>query len=366
MIVFIHLNNDFSGSPRVLRDTISVAELKGLDYKLYVSNSSSDGFLNSVNGKVKNFWYKRFPQSRLLTFIALCISQLHLFTILFLDKDIKSDSVIYLNTLLPFGANFYALLSKKKLICHVHELSLTPIFFNNALLKINRISVDLNIFVSKEHFRLAEASDHNSIVIPNCIDDSLLKSSYLSYEKQLLKDNFSVLMISSPARYKGIPEFLSIAGIFANLDKNISFDLVLNCSHEKISQYVNLSSIPSNVTIFPVTESLSNFYSSASIIINLSRTDMWIETFGLTLLEGMAFGLPCIAPNAGGPIDFVEHDKNGFLIDSRDQNLVVEKILELFNNVNLYKSFSIKAREKALGYSFDNFKKNIAGVLDEL
>ncbi|NNC13023.1 glycosyltransferase family 1 protein [Planctomonas sp. JC2975] len=43
------------------------------------------------------------------------------------------------------------------------------------------------------------------------------------------------------------------------------------------------------------------------------------ETFGQTVQEAHATGIPVIAPNAGGPVDLVRHGVDGFLVDTDRQ-----------------------------------------------
>jgi sucrose synthase len=52
------------------------------------------------------------------------------------------------------------------------------------------------------------------------------------------------------------------------------------------------------------------------------------EAFGLTILEGMASGLPVFATQFGGPQEIIEDGKNGYLINPTQPELISQPILD--------------------------------------
>lgn len=64
------------------------------------------------------------------------------------------------------------------------------------------------------------------------------------------------------------------------------------------------------------------------------------EPFGLVLLEAMAAGLPVVTLNGGGNADIMENGKNGFIINNQDPALFAAKILEIWQNKQLYAQMS--------------------------
>lgn len=71
-------------------------------------------------------------------------------------------------------------------------------------------------------------------------------------------------------------------------------------------------------------DELAEYYKNAGVMILLSES----EGMPLTILEAMSTGLPVIGSRIGGIEDIIEDGKNGFLIESRDEKLIAEKIIE--------------------------------------
>ena len=53
----------------------------------------------------------------------------------------------------------------------------------------------------------------------------------------------------------------------------------------------------------------------SNVVMNLSLPSMWIETFGLTILEAMFYGKIIFAPKAGAFLDYIVTGENGYLLD---------------------------------------------------
>lgn len=76
------------------------------------------------------------------------------------------------------------------------------------------------------------------------------------------------------------------------------------------------------------------------------------ETFGQTIQEAHASGLPVIAPRAGGPIDLVEHDHDGYLYDPGDDARLRAYVLRLVGDVALRARFGEAGRRAVLDRSW--------------
>jgi phosphatidylinositol alpha 1,6-mannosyltransferase len=78
-------------------------------------------------------------------------------------------------------------------------------------------------------------------------------------------------------------------------------------------------------------EELASIYASMDVFVHTGPHD----TFGNTLQEAAASGLPVIAPAAGGPLDLVQDGVTGFLVGPEDAHALAEPVALLAGNRQL-------------------------------
>jgi len=179
-------------------------------------------------------------------------------------------------------------------------------------------------------------------------------------QKVTVRPEFRVLMLASLRPYKGIYEFLELARALPQL----GFDLILSDSEEEVNRWKAQLDIPDNLSVLPVQEEVIPWYKKASLIVNLAHKDKWLETFGMTVLEGMQFGLPAIVPTEGGVTELVQDGKNGFLVDYSDLTQIKELIGRMHSDSVLWEKLSQNALNRAKLFSNDAFAKEMRLVLE--
>lgn len=340
-IIFVHSLNNYSGSPNVLSVVIKGFVAKG--YKTELITSHNEGFLSNIAGVKYRYTSYLWNKNRILTLIRLLYSQIEVFLIvLFISKK----SILYLNTIIPFGAAWAAYLSGKQIIYHVHE----DMCLNKALYAIYRLTYrccnSKSIFVS-HYLQNTACSCRDGIVIYNNLDSSFLEiaKQWMTYNKEYSKN--TVLMVASLRKFKGIYNFVELARQLPEY----SFELVLSATEFECETFRQETKPTKNVTVYPNQTNLHPFYQRARILLNLTFPDACIETFGLTILEAMVYGVPAIVPNVGGPTELVTDQINGYTLNPHNISLLVQKIQLLMSDEVLYERMSAGALDKSQVFS---------------
>lgn len=245
----------------------------------------------------------------------------------------------------------------KEVITHVHENEVSPKVLDRFLFWWVRHFSTKKIVVSdflKSNPKLGNREIH---LLPNVVNARISeKAAPVSWTS----DRFTVLMLASLRPYKGINDFVKLS----NKLPQIRFILVLSDPEEEVVKWKNKLILGSNIEIFPVQEDVIPFYQKSHLLLNLAHPEHWLETFGMTVLEGFCFGLPAIVPTKGGVAELVEDDVNGYKIDYTDANLIVGKIQDLAKNPELWERMSYGAFEASQKYSLPEFERKVIEILN--
>lgn len=304
-IFVFHLLNDFSGSPKVLSQMIKAWNSAGHDIHLHTSGNRQ-GLLSGLSNVTEYDNHYRFYKPVLMRLFSLMWTQLLLIISMF--TKVKKGDVIYINTILPFGAAVLGKLKGVKVVYHIHETSINPLIFKRFLMYWVKSCSSKVIYVSN-FLAQQEPLKVPSTVLWNSIDDDFVSEAN-SYDKEEREFN-NILMIASLKKYKGVDEFVEIS----SKSPTLNYTLVVNAAQEDIDHYFNHTELPKNLKIYPTQSNVHPFYQSADVVMNLSRPDEWKETFGLTALEAMTYSLPVIVPPVGGIAEIVVDGHTGFHIN---------------------------------------------------
>lgn len=92
-------------------------------------------------------------------------------------------------------------------------------------------------------------------------------------------------------------------------------------------------------------EQLARIYASLDVFVHTGP----YETFGQTVQEALASGLPVVAPAAGGPLDLVHSGQTGILVPPNDGDAIADAVASLAGDAELRMKFGAAARDSVAG-----------------
>lgn len=353
-ILFVHLLNNYTGSPKVLSALLNDL-CKNNNLEISLLTSKTDGVLNDIpNIKYHDNFY-RWRENKFLCIFQFAFSQAwNFFFTFFADFD-----VLYMNTVVPFGAAIAAKIRRKRIIYHVHEVYINPGFVKKFYSWVMNKCTSKIICVS--NYVKDNVNFKGSVVVYNPAEKTECPKNLDLYLKQKFERKL-IFMPTSLKKYKGVFQFVELARLMPD------FDFLLLCSTElsEMQKFFSETNLPKNLTLIGKQKSLEKFYREATISMNLSLYDKFIETFGLTVLESFDALVPAVAPNYGGPKEIIQDGINGFLVDSYNLTQICECIQIIISDFRTYKNFALNARKRAEDFCKENFLSGIETILESL
>ncbi len=160
--------------------------------------------------------------------------------------------------------------------------------------------------------------------------------------ENLKQDDIAVLFVGSEFRRKGLDHLIPAIG------KNMKLFVVGRQEHMRhYRQLVKQYNLSDRIIFTGLTDNITNYYALSDIVVLPSIS----EAFGMTVLEGMACGLPVVTSSAAGCSSLVKTGENGFVFRDPGE---LPGILTALKDKDVRTRIGINARKTALKNTWDN------------
>lgn len=186
------------------------------------------------------------------------------------------------------------------------------------------------------------------VVIPNSIDDKFFENKIDLYKK----GNFNAINVGRVERVKR----LDVITRTAEKLKTMNFTIQGQHQDDSLEGIANTE----NLTI------VNKGYNGAEDFIKIVKDqDIFIlpsirESFGIVGLEAMSQGLILVSSNTKGVSQYLKHEENGFIFNSKDELVLI------LNNIQSGKYDLIKIRKRGFNTSLEYSNEKIGEKLTEI
>lgn len=369
-ILFLHSSSELYGSDRSLLNLIRSLDKNNFNSVVILPE---DGPLlheleriDNVDVIIKEIAVLRRKNLSIKGFIQY--GRDFLKSLIFLKKIIKRKKIdiVYTNTAVVFPGGIIAKLLGKKSIWHIREIISNRYERKVVSIIVNMFS-DIIIANSKATKNAISSNEKKVKVIYNAIESKQIK---LPDREKNIKDEIIIGMAGRINRWKGQKLFVDMAERVLKENLNVKFliagDVYKGETHilEDLKEYIDSKNLKEKIILLGQVNDMNSFYNSLDIFILPSIQP---EPFGLVVIEAMDRGIPVVVTNHGGPVEIIDNNINGYLVDYTNSTEMSEKVLSLVNDKDLRTNIGRNGQEKRNRvFNIENYVKNISDILNTI
>ncbi len=259
-------------------------------------------------------------------------------------KDIFESDIIFLHNykLVKYLKRY---LNFKPFILFFHTDKEKQIY---GLEKIKKV-LTVNSFTMKTINK--KYKDDIAKFLPNCIDTR--------NKKFIFKNSKKKITVGAMGRLVDKKGFESLVNVFKRLE-GIQLQIAGDGPQMKFLEKQVYGY--DNIKLLGWIKNKDEFFKKIDIFFCSS----YIEPFGLVILEAMLNGVPVISTKCKGPMDIIEHMKNGILVNIGDKQEMEKAVRLLEKDKLLRKKISKNAFDTLKNkYSIQAYKKNLFTEIQE-
>ena len=263
-----------------------------------------------------------------------------------------------------------AKICKVKSVWHIREIIKSK-YERFIVSKIVNIFSDYIIANSKATAEAISKNKDKVKVVYNAID--IEKNSGLEDIDEVYKEVAATIVKSNNKikigmagrinRWKGQKLFVDMAKLVSEENDNVEFliagdvykgeDYIL----DDLKGYILESGVKEKIGLLGQVDNMSNFYKKLDIFVLPSIQP---EPFGLVVIEAMNNKLPVVATNHGGPVEIIDNNIDGFLVDYKDAREMAQVVNKLIKDKELRNYIAANAEKKV------KEKFNVSRYVDEI
>ena len=175
---------------------------------------------------------------------------------------------------------------------------------------------------------------HNGIDLSRFTRVSAARDWLKNFINTDIQNSFLVGMVGHLAPIKGQEEFIRAAAIVGSQRSDVAFVIAGEdksrggANRQHLERLINDLGLDGRVHLLGWVDDVPRLLSTLDLLISPSRS----EPFGLSIVEGMACGVPVIATRSEGALEILEDGVTGKLLPSGNPDEIAEAIISLLDD----------------------------------
>jgi glycosyltransferase involved in cell wall biosynthesis len=222
-------------------------------------------------------------------------------------------------------------------------------------IKENGGSNFITISKNTQNYFKDKVKNYDLFLLPNAINCD----SFNSLEDKKLNKKLHLVNIGSLTKVKNHVFLIKVANNLKTIGVDFKFyflgDGILR---ENLENEILKYGLEKYIILKGKIDDISHYLKKSDIYIHGSL----YESFGLTILEAMAAGLPVVTIDGEGNRDLIVEGENGYILKNDDIENFTKKILSIYSNPNKYYKMSSYAKKFAKQYDIKYYTDKLLNI----
>ncbi len=240
---------------------------------------------------------------------------------------------------------------------HHGEFNVDRVAYGDMCSRMDAVAVVSQSCKEMLQWQLPELAD-KLICIPNMLDAEAIRQKVLN--SPYTGDALHIVSVGRLAPEKHFENIIPAAKALRDMSTNFVWHIVGDgFERSKLEVLIAENDLKNHVILEGSKANPYPYIKYADLFVHPS----YVESQGLTVLEAMAFSVPCVVTKSRGPCEFIEGGVNGLLTEQSPESLT-EKVIAILNDKELYQHIkeNTKCPEQ---FSPEQVMKQIEALIDE-